>query len=119
MQEVDSRNQNFLGGMPPNPLEGRAYGAWGAFGIRRAYGTLSPPLYKSLDPPLNTIVFCNSNETWAKVESKLDQFVANVCGKDLEEAARKHAGGYVPQRSQKSNKKEVPKECSKFDKQSS
>ena len=37
----------------------------------------------------NTIVFCNSNETWAKIESKLDQFVANVCGKDLEEATRK------------------------------
>ena len=53
MQEMDSRNENFLGGMPPTPppLDGRAYGAWCAFGTRRVYGTLSTPLQKSGSAP--------------------------------------------------------------------
>ena len=56
MQEMDSRNQNFPGrGMPQTPLDGHTYGAWCTFGTWRAYGTVSPPPYKSLDPPLSTL----------------------------------------------------------------
>ena len=39
----------------------------------------------------DTTAFYDGNETWAKIESRLDQFVANICGKDLGQAARKHA----------------------------
>lgn len=39
----------------------------------------------------NTIMFQDINDTWLKITNELDQFVANVCGKDLKEAATKHA----------------------------
>ena len=39
----------------------------------------------------DTTAFYDGNETWAKIESRLDQFVGNICGKDLGQAARKHA----------------------------
>ena len=46
MQEMDSRNQNFLEGgtCPQPPLDG-------AFGTRRAYGMLSTPLQTSGSAP--------------------------------------------------------------------
>ena len=36
-------------------------------------------------------VFQDINEAWAKMTRELDKFVTNVCGKDLSEAANKHA----------------------------
>ena len=121
MQEVDSRNQNFLGGACLQPLP-RGTRLWHVVCLWHTAGpwhAKSPPLYKSWDPSLNTIVFCNSDETWAKVESRLDQLVANACGKDLEEAVRKHAGGMYLRDVKRAITKTSPKNAANLTTQSS
>ena len=55
MQEMDPRNQNFLGGMLQPPIEGRVY-ARGVPSALGAFMTRQASLHKSLDAPLELTV---------------------------------------------------------------